>query len=70
MRLAGLCSLAIAVLAVTLVAKGGDRFHIHLLIAIALSVGFGVMLVTALTLIFRNTMVTGKRRQAHKKEFE
>ena len=70
MRLAGLFSLAIAVLAVTLLAKGGDRFHIHLLIATALGAGFGVMLVAALTLVFRNTMAAGKGRQADKKESE
>lgn len=53
MRWAALFSVAIAVLAVVLVARGDSELHIHMLIATALGVGVSVLLGAALmTLIF------------------
>jgi len=47
-KLLALLSLVIAVIAVLLVASGDEGFHIHMLIATALGVGFTVFLGTAL----------------------
>jgi len=53
MRVAAAFSLAIAALAVALVARGSDGFHIHMLIATALGAGLTVLLGTALmSLVF------------------
>ena len=53
MRWAALFSVAIAVLAVVLVARGDSELHIQMLIATALGVGVSVLLGAALmTLIF------------------
>jgi len=53
MRVAAAFSIVIAALAVALVARGQDEFHIHMLIATALGMGLTVLLGTALmTLIF------------------
>ncbi len=53
MRVAALFSLAVAALAVALVARGSDEFHIHMLIATALGAGLTVLLGTALmSLVF------------------
>jgi hypothetical protein len=68
MRLAGLLSLAIAGVALTLIAKGGDGAHIKTLIASALGVGFSVMLAAALTLIFLNNKAASDSQRPDKKD--
>ena len=52
-RFAAICSLGAAVVAVTLIAKRQNGPHTYVLIAIALGIGFSVMLAAALTLLFR-----------------
>ncbi len=53
MRLAALFSVAVAVVAVVLVARGDDELRIHMLIATALGTGLSVLLGTALmSLVF------------------
>jgi len=53
MRWGALFSLTVAAIAVLLVARGDETFHIHMLIATALGVGLSVLLGIALmTLVF------------------
>lgn len=53
MRYMGLVSILAAIVAVGLVAWGSEGFHIHMLIATALGVGFSVFLAAALmSLVF------------------
>jgi 4-hydroxybenzoate polyprenyltransferase len=53
MRWMALVAILVAALAVTLIARGDEGFHLHMLIATALGVGLTVLLGTALmTLTF------------------
>ena len=53
MRVAAVCSIVIAALAVAMIARGRSELHIHILIAVAIGIGLAVLIGTALmTLTF------------------
>ena len=73
MRVAAAFSLAIAALAVALVARGSEEFHIHMLIATALGAGLTVLLGTALmSLVFlsNNSGHDDAVARSHRKDSE
>jgi hypothetical protein len=64
MRLMALLAMVVAAIAVILVARGDEGFHIHMLIATALGVGFTVLLGTGLMTLAYLSAKTGHDEQA------